>query len=144
LYDDQDEKFGTGTDQRGGYYLNAASGNGVPNTTSSLIAYWSTQKPDTAEKWENVLRLGIKLVQLENSPIAASTAHMRFQVKGKQAAIEEAEKLQLVDNQFYYTLLGELYTGIDTEKARQHFTGALSLAKTETAKKSIQRKMAEL
>jgi RNA polymerase sigma factor (sigma-70 family) len=148
LYDDQDERlWNPELISKGGYYLHsAASGNKVSKFhLEALIAYWSTQKPDTEEKWKNVLQLYDQLIKLEYSPIAAlNRTYAISKVKGKQAAINEAEKLNLVDNQFYFTLLGELYTGINNEKAINHFIEALSLTKTETAKKSIQKKMAEL
>jgi len=148
LYHDQDENlWNPDLISRGGYYLHsAASGNRVSKYhLEALIAYWSTQRADTIEKWQNVLRLYDQLIQLEYSPIAAlNRTYAISKVKGKEAAIEEAEKLNLSDNQFYYTLLGELYSGIDTAKARDHFIEALSLAKTETSKKSIQRKLANL
>jgi hypothetical protein len=45
---------------------------------------------------------------------------------------------------FYFTLLGELYTGIDNDKARLNFTRAMSLAKTETDKLTILAKIEKL
>ena len=56
----------------------------------------------------------------------------------------EAEKLNLVNSHFYFTLLGELYTAIDNKKARQSFQKALSLAKTQTDKQTIQKKIDKL
>jgi RNA polymerase sigma-70 factor (ECF subfamily) len=49
-----------------------------------------------------------------------------------------------MDNHFYYTLLGELYTGIDNKKAVAHFLLALYLAKTTTDKRIIQQKIDRL
>jgi RNA polymerase sigma-70 factor (ECF subfamily) len=65
-------------------------------------------------------------------------------VKGKEAAIAEAEKLKLTDNHFYFVLLGELYSEIDNAKAKQYFLHALSLAKTPTDRQTIQRKIDRL
>ena len=62
----------------------------------------------------------------------------------KAIAIVEAEKLNLADNHFYYTLLGELYKDIDNDKAKQYFKKALSLAKTRTDKDTIQWKIDKL
>ena len=59
----------------------------------------------------------------------------------KQEAIADAEKLNLADNHFYFTLLGELYSDIDNRKAKQNFQQALSLAKTQTDKHVIQKKI---
>ena len=61
--------------------------------------------------------------------------------EGKQAAIREAEKLNLATNHFYFTLLGELYTGIDVKIAKECFQKAVSLAKTETERQTIQKKI---
>jgi RNA polymerase sigma-70 factor (ECF subfamily) len=42
-------------------------------------------------------------------------------VKSKQEAITEAEKLQLTGNQFYFALLGDLYTDIDNKNRKAKF-----------------------
>ena len=56
----------------------------------------------------------------------------------------EAEKLQLTDNHFYFTLLGELYKDIDDRKTRSNFEKAYELAKTQTEKQVIQAKIDDL
>ena len=79
---------------------------------------------------------------MEYSPIAALNRTFALsKANGKQEAIIEAEKLNLTNNHFYYTLLGELYTGIDNTKAKQHFEKALTLAKTLTDKQTIDKKI---
>jgi RNA polymerase sigma-70 factor (ECF subfamily) len=60
---------------------------------------------------------------------------------GKTEAIREAEKLKLVDNHFYFTLLGELYMNIDYKKAKENFQKALMLARTATDRQTIQKKI---
>ena len=108
----------------------------------ATIAYWRTQKADTTEKWESVLHLYNRLLQIEYSPIAAlNRTYVLSKVEGKQSAIIEAEKLNLTGNHFYFTLLGELYTGIDDKQAKLYFQKALSLAKTATDKQTIQKKI---
>jgi RNA polymerase sigma-70 factor (ECF subfamily) len=100
---------------------------------------------DTNEKWESILQLYNHLLQLEYSPIAAlNRTYALSKANGKEAAIIEAEKLNLEGNHFYFTLLGELYTGIDNIKAKQHFQKAISLAKTATDKQTIQKKIEAL
>jgi predicted RNA polymerase sigma factor len=64
-----------------------------------------------------------------------------YKARGRAEAIAEAEKLQLTGNHFYFILPGELYTGIDPQKARLHFQTAFSLAKTQTEKRSIREKI---
>ncbi len=145
LYEDQDANlWNAELIRRGGYFLNhAASGNRVSKYhLEAAIAYWHTQKSDTKEKWENILQLYNQLLQIEYSPIAAlNRTYALSKANGKQEAITEAEKLKLLENHFYFALLGELYTGIDTTKARDRFQKAYSLAKTENDKRVIQKKI---
>jgi RNA polymerase sigma-70 factor (ECF subfamily) len=111
----------------------------------AAIAFWSTQKADTKEKWKNVLQLYNQLLQIEYSPIAAlNRTYALSKTAGKEAAIIEAEKLKLTTNHFYYALLGELYTGIDDNTARQNFQNALALARTQTDMQAIQKKINHL
>ena len=115
------------------------------NHLEATIAYWNTQKADTKEKWENILQLYNVLLQMEYSPIAAlNRTYALAKANGKPEAIIEAEKLNLADNHFYFTLLGELYTGIDNEIAKQNFQKAFSLAKTNTDKQTIQKKIEKI
>jgi RNA polymerase sigma factor (sigma-70 family) len=145
LYEEQDERlWNADLISRGGYFLNcSAKGNHVSKYhLEASIAFWSTQKTDTKEKWETVLKLYNQLLQMEYSPIAAlNRTYALSKVTGKKEAIPEAEKLKLADNQFYYLLLGDLYTDIDDEKAKLHFKKAFSLAKTETGRLAIQKKI---
>ena len=145
LYQDQDESL---WDQKliakGAYFLNKAShGDKLSKYHMEAgIAYWHTIKDDTKEKWESILQLYNQLLQMEYSPIAAlNRTYALSKANGKQEAITEAEKLQLTDNHYYYTLLGELYTGIDNDKAKENFQQAYRLAKTQTDKKTIQDKI---
>jgi predicted RNA polymerase sigma factor len=81
-------------------------------------------------------------LQIAYSPIAALNRTFALsKVKGKRAALLEAEKLQLTNNHYYYTLLGELYTDIDNNKAKANFQTAYALAKTQTDKQTIQKKI---
>lgn len=145
LYEDQDENlWDSDLISKGEYFLNcSASGNDVSKYhLEAAIAYWHTQKEDTKEKWENILQLYNKLLIIEYSPIAAlNRTYALAKANSKQEAVIEAEKLNLTQNHFYFTLLGELYTGIDKEKAKMNFHKALSLAKTQTDRNAIQKKL---
>ena len=145
LYDDQDTAlWDEELISQGGYYLSCSAHGPFLSKyhLEASIAYWHCIKEDTTEKWENILQLYNRLLQVEYSPIAALNRTFALaKTNGKQAAIAEAEKLMLTDNHFYYTLLGELYTGIDNEKAIAHFLLALYLAKTTTDKQIIQKKI---
>jgi RNA polymerase sigma factor (sigma-70 family) len=148
LYDEQDTNlWNSDLISKGAYFFNcAASGNKISRYhLEAGIAYWNTQKTDTHEKWENILQLYNRLLQLEYSPVAAlNRTYALSKANGKQEAIREAEKLHLADNQFYFALLGELYTGIDNEKARQHFETAIFLAKTQSDKQALHKKIDKL
>lgn len=148
LYADQDESlWDDRLISKGAFYLKKASRG---NTASKYhleagIAWWHTQKADTKEKWTNILRLYNQLLIREYSPVAAlNRTYALSKVHGKKTAIAEAEKLKLNGNHFYFTLLGELYTGIDCQKAEECFLQARALAATKTDKQTIQKKLDRL
>lgn len=145
LYDEQDETlWDRELISKGGFYLHKASqGNELSSYhLEAGIAYWHTIKADTKEKWETILQLFNQLLQLEYSPVAAlNRTYALSKANSKEEAILEAEKLELVTNHFYFTLLGELYKEIDPEKAAMHFSKALSLARTQSDKQIIQKKI---
>jgi RNA polymerase sigma factor (sigma-70 family) len=129
---------------RGHYYLNNASrGKELSRYhIEAAIAYWHTLKDDSIEKWENILQLYNQLLIIIYSPITAlNRTYALSKVKGKQAAIEEAEKLGLTNNHLYHVLLGYLYTSNDNKKATMHLETALQLAKTEREKSLIRKEM---
>jgi len=129
---------------KGGYFLRAsARGEALSRYhLEAAIAYWHTVESDSSEKWENILQCYNQLLQLHYTPAAALNRTYAFsKVHGKKSAIGEAEKLCLQGNRFYDLLLGELYTGIDENRAQTHFRNALALAKTETEKQAIGKKI---
>ena len=145
LYQDQDESlWDAALIAQGARYLNLAS-RGSRLSRYHLeagIAYWHTIKEDTREKWENILYLYNLLLQVAYSPVAALNRTYAFsKIHGKEAAIREAERLKLSGNPYYFTLLGELHSGLDDEKARMHFEKALELARTEADRRVIQQRL---
>ncbi|UZR95681.1 RNA polymerase sigma factor [Chondrinema litorale] len=145
LYYDQDEtRWNYELIAKGAYYLKeAAQGDSISKYhLEASIAYWHTIKDDSQEKWQHILKLYNQLLEVAYSPIAAlNSIYAVSKVKGKKAAIAEAEKLQLADNHFYFILLGELYTDIDDAVARKYLHKALKLAKTKSDKQIIQFKI---
>jgi len=145
LYQYQDEAlWNQELISKGGYYLHrAARGNTLSKYhLEASIAYWHTIKEDTKEKWRNILMLFDQLLQIEYSPIAAlNRTYALAKINGKKEAILEAEKLKLESNHFYFTLLGELYSNNDNQKAKMNFEKAFSLAKTQTDKQTIQKRI---
>jgi RNA polymerase sigma-70 factor (ECF subfamily) len=148
LYHDQDEAhWNRELISKGGFYLNRASrGSKVSKYhLEAGVAYWFTVKEDTYEKWENILSLYNKRLMLEYSPIAALNRTFALsKVHGKEAAIAEAEKLNLSDNHFYFVLMGHLYCGVDDGKAKLNFERAFNLARTNSDKRLIQLKIEAL
>lgn len=148
LYEDQDENlWDRELIEKGALFLKQASkGNQISKYhLEAGIAYWHTQKADSKEKWESILQLYNLLLQVEYSPIAAlNRTYALSKANGKEEAIIEAEKLNLSNNHYYHTLLGELYKETNSTKAKINFEKALSLAKTKTDKQTIQLKIDKL
>ncbi|MGZ3909199.1 MAG: RNA polymerase sigma factor [Flavisolibacter sp.] len=148
LYEDQDQgRWNQELITQGAWHLHqAARGERLSKYhLEAAIASWHTRKTDTREKWENILRLYNHLLKIEYSPVAAlNRTYALFRAKSREEAIAEALKLNLQHNHFYFTLLGELYTGLDDHQARRHLEKALALAKTERERKTIREKLHRL
>ena len=132
---------------KGEYFLNQASqGDRISKYhLEAGIAYWHTFKADAKEKWENILQLYNQLLLIEYSPIAAlNRTYALSKANGKKEAIIEAEKINLTDNHLYHSLLGELYTDIDNNKAISHLQKAWALAKSTTDKMLISKRMRQI
>ena len=81
----------------------------------------------------------------EYSPIAAlNRTYALAKVYGNEQAIIEAEKLELGNNHLYHTLLGELYSTIDINKAIEHFEQAIKQSRLAADKKVIKNKVNKL
>lgn len=148
LYEQQDEQL---WDQKlirqGIYFLNLSmSGNEITSYhIEARIAFRHCSKEDTPEKWKDILNLYDQLLPINYSPIAAlNRVYALYKVYGAEAGIQEAEELLLINNHFYFVLLGELYKNVDKEKARTLFKKALDKAGTEVQKNDIQKKLNEI
>jgi len=148
LYADQDQKlWNQELITAGIHFLNEASkGDRLSKYHCEAgIAYWHTRKDDTPEKWQQILRLYDQLLNLEYSPVAAlNRIFVLSKIRGKQAALVEAEKLNLNGNVFYYALLGNLYTGIHDIEARNNYAIALKLATSRTDVSILQQHIDDL
>ena len=149
LYEDQDTSlWNDELIQKGKYYLKQSSQGDPPLSkyhVEAAIAWWHTQKHDTPEKWETILQLYNRLLQIEYSPAAAlNRTYALAKTTGKEAAIIEAEKLNLAGNHLYHSLLGDLYSGVDNEKALQHFQLSLSTARSNAEKAVITKNISRL
>jgi predicted RNA polymerase sigma factor len=147
-YDEQDVSlWNEELIEKGHVYLNRASrGKALSRYhIEAAIAYWHTEKNESAGKWEHILQLYNQLLCVEYSPVSAlNRTYALAKTNGKKTAIEEAEKLGLTDNHLYHVLLGYLYTGLDKAKADLHLNTALGLAKTEREKTMIRRDLGKL
>lgn len=148
LYDQQDKNlWSEELISKGNFYLiKSAQGNELSKYhLEANIAYWHSSKIENSKKWDNILQAYNQLLLIEYSPITAlNRTYALAQVKGKQVAITEAEKLNLTDNHFYFSLLGYLYTDIDNEKAISYFEIAQQKAKTDNDKSLLNKKLNEL
>lgn len=148
LYEQQDETlWDRDLINRGIYFLNR-SAEGTEITSYHLearIAFLHCQKEDTKEKWQEILQLYNQLLIVNYSPsVALNRTFALYKAHGKEAALTEAGELNLESNHFYFLLLAELYKSIDKTKAQINYHKAHFLAKTQTEKQSIQRKMDNL
>lgn len=148
LYQDQDEsKWNQDLISRGIFFLQRASQGDTLSKyhLEAGIAYWHTIKADSPEKWESILQLYNRLLQIEYSPIAAlNRTYALSKANGKQEAITEAEKLQLTNNPYYYSLLGELYAGRNDQKAIDCLKTAITLAKSNTDKAILAKRIQKI
>jgi RNA polymerase sigma-70 factor (ECF subfamily) len=148
LYQDQDTLlWNPELIEQGTYFLaRAARGTQISKYHMEAgIAYWHTKKDDTTEKWSAILGYYDDLLLLDYSPVVAlNRAFALGKVEGKEVAIAEAEKIALLDNRFYHALLGELYTGLNDERALGHFQQALALARSAADKSFLRKKLEQL
>ncbi len=148
LYDEQDTVlWNKELIKQGEYYMNkAATGTSLSKFhIEAAIAYWHTITNDDAGKWEKILSLYNQLLIIEYSPIAAlNRTYALSKVYGNGPAIAEAEKLDLGGSHLYHSLLGELYSTIDTIKAIQHLQQALKLSRSAADKKVISNKIKKI
>lgn len=148
LYDQQDRTlWNEELISKGNYFLiESARGNELSKFhLEANIAYWHSSKIENPKKWDNILQAYNQLLLIEYSPITAlNRTYALAQVKGKETAIIEAEKLNLTDNHFYFSLLGYLHTDLDDAKAISYFEMALQKAKTENDKSLLNKKLSGL
>ncbi|MGZ6519413.1 MAG: RNA polymerase sigma factor [Bacteroidia bacterium] len=147
LYDQQNKDlWDADLISQGNYFLDlSAHGNEISSYhLEARIAYWHCHKDDKPEKWRKILDCYNQLLLVNYSPIAAlNRTYALYKVVGNEAAIIEAEKLNLENNQFYHTLLGELYKNVDKIKAVSHFKRAILTSKSAADKQILQAKIDE-
>lgn len=147
LFDEQDKNlWNKSLIEKGNCYLvNACTGNKISKFhLEAGIAYWHTT-PTNENKWQHILQLYDQLIQIEYSPVTALNRTFAFaKVYGYEKAIIEAQKLNLPESNYYHELLGYLYTGLDVDKAIDHYQQAIQLTKSKTEKRTIAQEIERL
>ena len=148
LYEEQKEElWDNELINRGKYFLGRSLRGNVLSSyhIEAKIAYWHCTKEDSKEKWEDILGLYESLLEVNFSPsVALNRLYALYKVKGPEIALKETIELKLEDNLYYFILLGELYKVIDREKSRENLMRAYSIAKTNSEKEIIKRKIDNL
>lgn len=148
LYDDQDRsKWNQELIYQGMYFLGrSAVGNEISSYhLEARIACCHCFRDDGEEKWQEVLHLYNQLLLVNYSPaVALNRTYALYKAEGRESALLEAEKLQLSGSHFYHMLLGELYIGVNNNKAMENLRTASTLAGTEAERKHIKRRLEEI
>ena len=148
LYEEQNRNlWNEGLIAKGNYYLiESAKGQEITKYhLEASISYWHCTNIENSTKWENILQLYNQLLQIEYSPITAlNRTYALSKVKGNEIAVKEALKLDLKNNQFYHSLLGNLYASFDRKNAIKNYALAYKLAKSENDKALIQNQLLKL
>lgn len=146
IYEEQDKtKWNFELIEKGEYYL-SFSANEAQISKYHLeagIAFWHTRiKVAEKNKWNNILQLYNRLLQIEYSPITAlNRTYALAMAESKATALKQALKINLKQNHLYQSLLAELYRGIDSLKHIHHLDLALNLAKNENDKLFLKDKL---
>jgi RNA polymerase sigma-70 factor (ECF subfamily) len=140
LFDKQDKSLWNETlIEKGNQYLAIASTGSELSKyhLEAAIAYWHTTPNDT-HKWQHILQLYNQLILIEYSPITAlNRAFAIAKVYGHKEGIHEAEKLKLINNNQYHSLLGFLYSEIDIKTAIEQYEQAIALTKSKTEHQTL-------
>ncbi|MBP1838875.1 RNA polymerase sigma factor [Formosa algae] len=126
---------------KGETYLNiSAKGQEVSKYhLEAGIAFWHTRlNVVEKKKWNNILQLYNRLLQIEYSPITAlNRTYALAMAQHKEIALKEALKIDLKQNHLYHVLLAELYCGIDKQNQIAHLDLAIHLTKNENDRKFL-------
>ncbi|WP_213279084.1 RNA polymerase sigma factor [Chryseobacterium indologenes] len=145
LFDEQDVTlWDRALIEKGNYYLiEACKVDSISVSKYHLeagIAYWHTSS--AKDKWQHILNLYNQLVIIEYSPVTALNRAFAFsKVYGNKMAVIEAEKLNLINNEYYHGLLGYLYAEIQPDQAIYHFEEAICLTKSKPEKETLQKQV---
>lgn len=145
LYEDQDTtKWSTDLIQKGEEYLKKSAQDNIISKyhLEATIAFWHSRTVENDQKWPHILQVYNRLLQIDYSPVAAlNRTYALSKVHGKQAALQEALKIDLNDSHLYHALLADLYQGSNERAFQQHLKRAIELSKTESERSLLERKL---
>ena len=108
----------------------------------AAIASWHTLKQPPPEKWQAILVLYNKLLDINPSPVVAlNRIYAYWKVNGATAALTELLGQKLPETQFYYTLLGDLYAATDSKLATDCYHKALKFTNNIAEEQFIKKKL---
>lgn len=145
LYDDQDtSKWNTELIGRGALALKQ-SATGDQYSTYHLeagIAYWHTIPDDGRHKWQNILQLYDRLLEIAYTPAAAlNRTYALFRAQGKEEALKAVSTLPTTESPYFYALIGEIYKGDDASLANEYFKKAIFFSRTMAEKAILESKI---
>jgi len=146
LYQDQDRAL---WDQQlinqGRHYMQLAMTDSKAVTKYHLeaaVAFWHSFPEEHPDKWPQILQLYEQLLKLDYSPMAAlNQVFALSKVEGKKKALSAAAKVHLDNHYLYHSLLGELYTGVDSARAIWHLQKAIALARSAEGRRILDGKL---
>jgi len=133
-------------------YLNkAAYGTSISSYHIEAAIAWEhcTAPAFKDTNWQHILHYYDMLAAINpSSVVLLNRLTVIFTLYGAERTMEEIEnasfKKEWEKNYLYYSLLGDIYAGLDKNAAQQYYTTAASLTKSEAEKKLLSRKSAML
>ena len=106
------------------------------------IAYWYTRPDESTEKWNKILELYDILLKFNYSEVAnINRLYAYAKVHGYDAAIKQSELCTPLDNPYFYSLMGELYSSVDSARSDDYYIKALQMVKSESERKLLLKKL---
>lgn len=146
LYQDQNrDRWDHALINKGRYYLQKATTRGAGAGRFHLeagIAFWHSFPEEQPEKWEQILKLYDLLLEQHYTPMAAlNRIYALSKVAGKQKALLAMEEIHLSRHYLYHSLLAELYTDLDNQKAALHLKRAVELSTSPAGRRILDGKL---
>lgn len=145
LYDEQDTNlWNDELIKRGNIHMDRSIAGDSPTRyhLEAAIASWHTIKQPPPEKWQAILVLYNKLLDINPSPVVSlNRVYAYWKVNGAAAALTELMGQKLPETQFYYTLLGDLYAATGSALAADCYHKALKFTNNIAEAQFIRKKL---